>query len=71
MDRQLERCCGLDVHKDTIAACVRIGGPSGGAAQYVQRGARLLQFSLDPHRVCERAGRKFDPATVVKHERGQ
>lgn len=36
MDRQLERCCGLDVHKDTIAACVRIGGPSGRAAQYVQ-----------------------------------
>ena len=27
MDRQLERCCGLDVHKETIAACVRIGGP--------------------------------------------
>jgi Kef-type K+ transport system membrane component KefB len=25
MDRQLERCCGLDVHKETIAACVRIG----------------------------------------------
>src|SRR4029453_14842531 len=36
MDRQLERCCGLDVHKDTIAACVRIGGPSGRAAQHVQ-----------------------------------
>ncbi len=36
MDRQLERCCGLDVHKDTIAACVRIGGQSGRAAQYVQ-----------------------------------
>ncbi len=36
MDRQLERCCGLDVHKDTVAACVRIGGPSGRAAQYVQ-----------------------------------
>jgi len=32
----LERCCGLDVHKDTIAACVRIGGPSGRAAQHVQ-----------------------------------
>jgi transposase len=36
MDRQLEGCCGLDVHKDTIAACVRIGGPSGRAAQHVQ-----------------------------------
>jgi len=36
MERQLERCCGLDVHKETIAACVRIGGRSGRAAQYVQ-----------------------------------
>lgn len=36
MDRQLERCCGLDVHKETIAACVRIGGRSGQATQHVQ-----------------------------------
>jgi transposase len=36
MDRQLERCCGLDVHKDTIAACVRIGGRTGHATQHVQ-----------------------------------
>jgi len=36
MDRQLERCCGLDVHKGTIAACVRIGGRSGAATQHVQ-----------------------------------
>jgi len=26
MERQVERCCGLDVHKDSVAACVRIGG---------------------------------------------
>jgi transposase len=36
MDRQLERCCGLDVHKETIAACVRSGGRSGRAVQHVQ-----------------------------------
>ena len=36
MDRQLERCCGLDVHKETIAACVRIGGRRGPAEQHVQ-----------------------------------
>ena len=36
MDRQLERCYGLDVHKETIAACVRIGGRSGAATQHVQ-----------------------------------
>jgi transposase len=36
MDRQLERCCGLDVHKETIAACVRIDDRSGRATQHVQ-----------------------------------
>jgi transposase len=36
MDRQLERCCGLDVHKETITACVRIVGRSGAATQHVQ-----------------------------------
>src|SRR4030095_2095687 len=36
MERQLERCCGLDVHKETIAACVRLGGRTGEAEQYVQ-----------------------------------
>lgn len=36
MDRQLERCCGLDVHKETIAACVRIVDRSGAVTQHVQ-----------------------------------
>ena len=37
MERQVERCCGLDVHKDTVAACVRIGGgPGQRAQQHVQ-----------------------------------
>jgi transposase len=36
MDRQLERCCGLDVHKETIAACGRIDDRSGRAPQHVQ-----------------------------------
>jgi transposase len=36
MDRQLERCCGLDVHKETIAACVRIVERTGTATQHVQ-----------------------------------
>jgi len=25
----IERCAGLDVHKDTVAACVRVEGPKG------------------------------------------
>ena len=36
MERQLERCGGLDVHKETIAACVRVGGRTGTAEQHVQ-----------------------------------
>jgi transposase len=36
MERQLERCCGLDVHKETVAACVRVGGRTGQAEQHVQ-----------------------------------
>src|SRR5262245_22755453 len=36
MERQLERCCGLDVHKETIAACVRLGGQRGRATQHSQ-----------------------------------
>ena len=30
MDRLIERCAGLDVHKDTVAACVRVPGGEGG-----------------------------------------
>jgi hypothetical protein len=26
MERQIERGCGLDVHRDTVAACVRVPG---------------------------------------------
>src|SRR5437016_10326518 len=29
MDQLIERCCGLDVHRDTVAACVRVPGPNG------------------------------------------
>ena len=29
MERIIERCAGLDVHRDTIAACVRVPGPDG------------------------------------------
>ena len=29
MDRLVERCAGLDVHKKTVAACVRTPGSDG------------------------------------------
>jgi transposase len=30
MDVVVARCAGLDVHKDTVVACVRLPGPDGG-----------------------------------------
>ncbi len=29
METLIERCAGLDVHKDTVVACVRVEGPKG------------------------------------------
>jgi transposase len=29
METLVERCAGLDVHKDTVVACVRVSGPGG------------------------------------------
>jgi transposase len=36
MERVIERCCGLDVHKKTVAACVRIPGPRGERDQHIR-----------------------------------
>lgn len=33
MDMVVERCCGLDVHKDTVVACVRTPGKGGKRTQ--------------------------------------
>ena len=36
MEQVFERVCGLDVHKATIAACVRVPDVKGKRVQYVQ-----------------------------------
>jgi hypothetical protein len=36
MEQVFERVCGLDVHKATIAACVRVPGAHGTRVQFVQ-----------------------------------
>jgi transposase len=36
MEQVFERVCGLDVHKATIAACVRVPGVKGQRLQSVQ-----------------------------------
>ena len=36
MERLIDRCCGLDVHKKTVTACVRVPGANGARAQHVR-----------------------------------
>ena len=36
MERVLERCCGLDVHKKTVTACVLVPGPQGAREQHIR-----------------------------------
>jgi transposase len=36
MERIVERCCGLDVHKKTVAACVRVPGIAGKRDQHTR-----------------------------------
>ncbi len=36
MERWIDRCCGLDVHKATVAACVRLPGLKGKRTQEVR-----------------------------------
>src|SRR5712691_1695175 len=36
MEQMVERCCGLDVHKKTVAACVRVPRQAGARAQHVR-----------------------------------
>jgi transposase len=33
MEKLIERCAGLDVHKDTVMACVRVPGEEGARHQ--------------------------------------
>jgi hypothetical protein len=57
MERVLERCAGLDVHKKTVTACVRVPGDHGDRVQHVRTfgttTAELLTLRdwLEAHRV--------------------
>lgn len=59
MERQLERSAGLDVHRDTVAACVRVPGRGGHREQHVQTfgttAAELLRLRewLEGHGVTD------------------
>ncbi len=36
MNKLIDRCAGLDVHRDTVAACVRVPGEGGERRQQVR-----------------------------------
>ena len=36
MEQVIERCCGLDVHKKSVTACIRLPGGKGNRSQHVQ-----------------------------------
>lgn len=78
MDQVIERCCGLDVHKTTVAACVRIPGRRGTRDQHVRTfgttAAELLALRdwLQGHRVThvamESTGVYWRPVFYVLEE---
>ena len=59
MERQVERCAGLDVHRDSVAACVRVPGPRAEREQHVRTfgttgaGLLLLRDWLQAHGVTD------------------
>jgi transposase len=79
MERLTERVCGLDVHKQTVAACVRVPGSKGIRAQHVRTfgttAAELLALRdwLEAHGVThvamESTGVYWKPIYYVLEER--
>ena len=48
MERLIERCCGLDVHKKTVTACVRVPGANGAREQHVRTFGTTVADLLSP-----------------------
>jgi transposase len=79
MERLIERVCGLDVHKETVAACVRVPGSKGTREQHVRTfgttAAELLVLRdwLEAHEVThvamESTGVYWKPIYYVLEER--
>jgi transposase len=79
MEQIIARCCGLDVHHETVAACVRVPGPSGKRIQHLKTfGTTLadllaLRDWLEAHEVThvamESTGVYWKPVYYVLEER--
>ncbi len=50
MERVVERCAGLDVHRDTVTACVRVPGKEG------ERGQEVRTFGTTTRQLLELRG---------------
>ena len=78
MERLIERGCGLDVHRDTVAACVRVPGAHGQRDQHVRTFGTttvellVLRDWLDAHGVThvamESTGVYWKPVFYVLEE---
>ncbi len=52
MERVIERCCGLDVHKKTVVAGVRVPGRTSVREQHVRTFGTTLRYAhLAPERL--------------------
>ena len=79
MDQLIERCAGLDVHKQTVSACVRVPGSARAREQHVRRfgttAADLLALRdwLEGYRVThvamESTGVYWKPVYYILEER--
>jgi transposase len=79
MERQIERGCGLDVHRDTVAACVRGPGRRGSGNSTCERSGRMaaellaLRDWLEAHEVThvamESTGVYWKPVFYVLEDR--
>ena len=59
MQRLVERCAGLDVHKDSVVACVRVPGEDGERRQETRSFRTTTQTSVawrSPRPVSTSAG---------------
>lgn len=48
MEQMIERCAGLDVHKQTVAVCIRVPGPAGDREQHVRTFGTMTADLLAP-----------------------
>ena len=51
MDVIYRRCCGLDVHKDSVSACVLVAEPTGRTVDTTASGWRSTQVAITQYGV--------------------